>query len=222
MPTNPRVARLADVAAERLDLCDFLETLDDRDWQVRSLCAEWTVHDVLAHLTLSHRQTLRATLAHAVLARGSFDAAEAMWAQEIAAEHTPAELIALLRSTAAVDHRVPLSGPLDPLTDVLVHWQDIARPLGHRREMQPDRVRPALEHVWTSGFYGRAARVFAGLRVVATDADWTNGDGGPEVRGPIGDLLLLATGRPAGLDALVGPGLRDAITRMRGLGRTTV
>ena len=222
MPTNPRVARLADVAAERLDLCDFLETLDDQDWQVRSLCPEWTVHDVVAHLTLAHRQTFRATLAHAVLARGSFDKAEAMWGHEISAEHSPTELIALLRRTAAVDHRVPLSSPLDPLTDVLVHWQDIARPLGHRREMRPDRVRPALDHVWASGFYGRADKVFTGLRMVATDADWTRGDGGPEVRGPIGDLLLLATGRRAGLDNLSGPGLREAFTRLRGRGFTTV
>ncbi|MCZ2858684.1 maleylpyruvate isomerase family mycothiol-dependent enzyme [Blastococcus sp. VKM Ac-2987] len=212
MPASrrPRVALLAHVAAERHDLCDYLETLDDRDWQVRSLCPAWTVHDLLAHLTLSHRQTLRATLAHVVLARGDLDRAEAEWAHELSAEHSPAELIALLRETAAVDHRVPLSGPLDPLTDVLVHGQDIARPLGHRREMRPDRALPALRHVWSNGFYGRPGKRFAGLRMVATDADWSAGTDGPEVRGAVGDLLLLATGRAAGLDGLSGPGVGAA------------
>ncbi|MGY2067112.1 maleylpyruvate isomerase family mycothiol-dependent enzyme [Blastococcus sp. SYSU DS0619] len=212
MPASPkpRVARLADVAAERHDLCDYLQTLDDDDWHVRSLCPEWTVHDVLAHLTLSHRQTLRATLAHVVLARGSFDRAEAEWAHELSAEHSPAELIALLRETAAVDHRVPLSGPLDPLTDILVHGQDVCRPLGHRREMRPDRALAALGHVWANGFYGRPDTRFAKLRLVATDADWSAGTDGPEVSGPAGDLLLLATGRPAGLDGLSGPGVGAA------------
>ncbi|MGY1849629.1 MULTISPECIES: maleylpyruvate isomerase family mycothiol-dependent enzyme [unclassified Blastococcus] len=214
MPKRPRVAMLAAVAAERLDLCDDLETLDERDWATPSLCRGWTVHHVLAHLTLAHRQTLRATLAHAVLARGDFDRTELMWAHEISAEHPPAELIALLRATAAVDHRVPLSSPLDPLTDVLVHGQDIARPLGLRRAMRPDRVVPALDHVWRSGFYGRPERRFAGLRFVATDVDWAAGAGCREVHGPVGDLLLLATGRPAALDALSGPGLAEAAERV--------
>lgn len=218
MPTRPRVALLDDVAAERRDLCDFLDTLDPDEWRTPSLCPGWTVHDVLAHLTLSHRQTFLATLAHGVLARGDFDRAELLWAHEISAEQSPAELIAVLRSTAAVDHRVPLSGPLDPLTDVLVHWQDIARPLGRRREMRPDRVVPALEHVWTNGFYGRPERLFAGLHLVATDTDWSAGSGCREVRGPIGDLLLLATGRPAALDNLSGPGLDDAAALVRGRG----
>ncbi|MGW5136931.1 hypothetical protein [Streptomyces sp. NPDC004135] len=32
-------------------------------------------------------------------------------------------------------------------------------------------------------------------RLVATDIDWTCG-AGPEIRGPVGALLLLLTGRP--------------------------
>ncbi|MGY1815547.1 maleylpyruvate isomerase family mycothiol-dependent enzyme [Blastococcus sp. SYSU D00820] len=212
MPRHPRVGMLADVAAERSDLCDFLESLDEADWQVRSLCPAWTVHDVLAHLTLSHRQTLLATLVQVVRARGSFDAAEAAWARRLAAAHRPAELIALLRATADVDHRVPLSGPLDPLTDVLVHGQDIARPLGWRREVPPERAVPALQHVWGNAFYGRADRRFAGLRFVATDADWSAGEG-PVVRGPAGSLLLVATGRAAGLAELTGPGRNDVAAR---------
>ena len=53
---------------------------------------------------------------------------------------------------------------------------------------------------------------FAGVRAVATDADWARGEG-PEVRGPIGELLLVATGRAAGLDALSGPGAAEVARR---------
>ena len=46
----------------------------------------------------------------------------------------------------------------------------------------------------------------AGLRFVATDIDWSAGDG-PEVRGPTMSLILGMVGRRAALDDLDGPGL---------------
>ncbi|MDF2979478.1 MAG: hypothetical protein K0S40_4206 [Actinomycetospora sp.] len=51
-------------------------------------------------------------------------------------------------------------------------------------------------------------------RAQATDADRSAGDGDREVRGPAGELLLVATGRPAGLAALEGPGVEDAAARL--------
>lgn len=215
-PRSPsRVHMLADVQAERLDLADLLESLDDRDWTVGSLCPGWTVRDVVAHLTLSTRQTVRATVARVVRARGSFDRAEADWARERAAEFGPADLISQLRATAGLDYRLGVSRPLDPLVDIVVHGQDIARPLGRQREMLPARVAPALDHVWSSAFYGRPDKRFGGLRLVATDAEWSSGEGPREVRGPIGDLLMLATGRAAGLAGLTGRGVEEAAARTR-------
>lgn len=67
---------------------------------------------------------------------------------------------------------------------------------------------PALDFVVATTFYGAAQRP-AGLRLVATDTDRTFGDGDREVRGPVRELLLVATGRRAGLDALDGPGVED-------------
>ncbi|WP_051737603.1 maleylpyruvate isomerase family mycothiol-dependent enzyme [Pseudonocardia halophobica] len=96
--------------------------------------------------------------------------------------------------------------------DMLVHGQDIARPLGRPREMPAPAVAAALDHAWGSSFYGARKR-FAGLRLRATDPDWSAGEG-EEVRGPAADLLLLATGRPAGLDALDGPGVTQAAARV--------
>ena len=51
-----RVAMAPDVEAERLDLADLLDTLDDLEWRAQSLCAGWTVRDVVAHLTLADRE----------------------------------------------------------------------------------------------------------------------------------------------------------------------
>ncbi|MEU0487157.1 maleylpyruvate isomerase family mycothiol-dependent enzyme [Streptosporangium sp. NPDC006013] len=197
---------LAWVKAERLSLADFLDDLDDHEWKAASLCSGWTVHDVAAHLTLSTRTTLLGTIKGMIRARGDWERMEADLARERAARFGPAELIAQFRETAGSPRRAPGSAPLDPLTDVLVHGQDIARPLGRVREMPAERTVAVLDHVWRSFFYGARKR-FRGTRPVATDLDWSAGEGPDEVRGPAADLLLLATGRAAGLAGLSGPGV---------------
>lgn len=45
-----------------------------------------------------------------------------------------------------------------------------------------------------------------GLRLAATDVNWTTGDG-PDVNGPGEALLMAIAGRPHALDELSGPGL---------------
>lgn len=105
------------------------------------------------------------------------------------------------------------AGRLDPLVDILVHGQDIVRPLGRRRVMPVERVVPALDHVWMSPFLGTPKR-FAGIRFEATDVDWARGEGAHELRGPAGELLLVATGRPAGLAGVIGPAVADARERL--------
>ncbi|WP_369216134.1 maleylpyruvate isomerase family mycothiol-dependent enzyme [Streptomyces flavofungini] len=197
---------LAWTRTERLSLADFLGTLGDEEWKAASLCTGWTVHDVVAHLTLSTRATLLGTLKGAVRARGNWERMERDAARERAARYSPAELTAQFRETAGSARRAPLSAPLDPLTDVLVHGQDIARPLGRARPMPVEQTVAALAHVVASPFYGARGRL-RGVRLVATDADWSTGTAaGEEARGPAGDLLLLATGRPAGLAGVAGPG----------------
>ncbi|MCK2238582.1 MULTISPECIES: maleylpyruvate isomerase family mycothiol-dependent enzyme [unclassified Crossiella] len=190
---------------QRLHLADFLESLPESEWQARSLCPEWTVYEVAAHMTISTRMTFVGLAKAAIRARGSFDRMEATLAIERAARFSPAELIAQVREHAGSAKRTPGSGLLDPLTDALVHTQDIARPLGRVRVMPVEPTVAALEHVLKSAFYGARKR-FRGLRLVATDAEWISGEGADEVRGPVGELLLLATGRAAGLAGLSGAG----------------
>ncbi|MFB6725279.1 maleylpyruvate isomerase family mycothiol-dependent enzyme [Kribbella sp. NPDC056345] len=182
------------IEAERLDLADFLDTLTDADWRVPSLCPAWTVHDVVAHLTLSTRTTLSDVLRGAIRARGNWERMEADAAVERAARFTPAELIAQFRETAASTKRSPGSKPLDTLTDALVHGQDIAIPLGRERQMPLDLAQAALDHVLKSPFYGARKR-FRGTRLIATNTDWSAGTGSTELRAPVQDLLLVATGR---------------------------
>jgi hypothetical protein len=108
---------------------------------------------------------------------------------------------------------------LETLTDILVHSQDIAMPLGLDLAMEPAPSALAATRRWdTRGTWLATVNrrlPLEGYRLVATDVDWSRGDG-PEVTGPVGALLLLLTGRTAALERLTGAGaqaLRSARTR---------
>ena len=70
-----------------------------------------------------------------------------------------------------------------------------------------------LDFVKGSSFvYGAKKRV-AGLQLVATDMDWTHGDG-PEVRGTGEALLMILNGRKDALKDVEGPGKETLAARM--------
>ena len=102
------------------------------------------------------------------------------------------------------------------LFDILVHGQDIALPLGLRRDMPVEAARAGATRVWTMGWPFWAQRRLRGLRLTATDIAWTVGNGA-DVHGPIDALLLLLTGRSAALSRLAGHGVADGSV---GPGRT--
>jgi len=99
------------------------------------------------------------------------------------------------------------------LFDVLVHAQDIAIPLGRDYPMPPEAARAGADRVWTMGWPFWARRRLRGVRLLATDIDWSAG-AGAELRGPIGMLLLLLTARTTtALPQPSGPGVRTVTER---------
>jgi hypothetical protein len=55
-------------------------------------------------------------------------------------------------------------------------------------------------------------RRIEGLRLVASDLDWSTGDG-PEVTGPMASLVMVMTGRAQAAGALEGEGLGTLVGR---------
>lgn len=200
------------VRAERLSLCDLLEELDPGEWVTPSLCAGWRVQEVVAHLTVTTRARLPMVVREALRARGNFDRMADTLARRRAAGFPPQELVRQLRESAESSRRMPGSGPMDPLMDLVIHGQDIVRPLGRVRSI-PTEVGPAvLSYVAGNRMLGAPGRL-AGLELVATDADWSTGEG-DQVCGATADLLLVATGRRAGLDQLTGQGVARLASRL--------
>ncbi len=179
---------------QRLELCSILERLKPEEWKTSSLCDGWTVRDVVGHLTLATSETMRDMIVGMIKARGNFDRMTRDTAIDQAKQFEPAALIEQIRSTAGSIRRAPMSSPLDPLTDIIVHTQDIVRPLGQSYSPNVEHVILALDHAANSRWYGGLKR-FNDLRLEATDADWAVGAGQEVVTGPAIDLLLIATGR---------------------------
>ncbi|EMD26678.1 maleylpyruvate isomerase family mycothiol-dependent enzyme [Amycolatopsis azurea] len=196
---------LAWTETARLSFAELLEGLDEKDWSAKTLCTEWTVHALAAHLAQTTRNRLKDTLVGIVKARGNWDRMNVDQAIAYGTRFSPAELVAQIREDAGSPRRSPGAKPIDPLADVLIHGQDVARPLGIARPMPEKPAIASLEHLLVSPFWGAKKRC-RDLRLIATDAEWSGGAGSEEVRGPLVDLLLAVSGRSAGLAALSGPG----------------
>jgi uncharacterized protein (TIGR03083 family) len=121
------------------------------------------------------------------------------------ADRPGADLVAELREHAASRRLPVVTNYRNILFDVLVHAQDVAVPLSRDLPMPVEAARIGAQRVWTMGWPFWARRRLRSFGLVATDTDWSAGDGAL-VEGPIAALLLLLTGRTALLDRLSGPG----------------
>ncbi|WP_406066407.1 maleylpyruvate isomerase family mycothiol-dependent enzyme [Streptomyces sp. NBC_01077] len=193
------------VHAERAALIDELTDLDAEKWRKPSLCAGWTVHDVLAHLVDNARTTRLGFVRGMVVARFDFDRQNTRGVERERGT-APRETLERFRRVASRTSAPP--GPLDSrLVEEIVHGEDIRRPLGLARSYPPQAVSRSLRlQARTPASFGGAKELLTRVRLTATDADLTVGTG-PEVNGPALSLLLSVMGRRAALDDLRGPGV---------------
>lgn len=188
---------------ERADLADFLATLTPEQWDGATLCTRWGVRDVVAHV-ISYEELSTIGLVGRFLRGGlAPDRVNAVGVRDYA-DRRPDELVALLR-----DHLTPRGlttgfGGRIALTDGLIHHQDIRRALDQPRTIPVERLRVALDFGRTAPTIHARSRI-RGLRLVATDLDWSTGDG-PLVEGPAEPLLMAIAGRRT-TDELSGPGV---------------
>jgi len=195
---------LALATAERHDLADLLDTLTDDEWATPSLCEDWSVRDVVAHVISYEHLGWPGAIGRMARARFNGERANAIGLRE-ASDASPADLVRTLRDHARPRGLTSGFGGRIGLTDGVIHHQDIRRPLGRPRIVPAERLLVALDFSLRAPPLPSRTKV-RGLRLVATDLDWTTGDG-PEVRGPAEALLLTIAGRPAALADLSGPGL---------------
>ena len=198
------------IEAERRSLAALLAGLSRDQWETPSLCERWRVRDVAAHVAMTPAgapttwQIVRGVArARGDLWRFGCDVAVA-WGDARSTD----DIVAILGEQASSRSMPVVTNAQNILLDALVHGQDITVPLGLDHPVPTDAGLAAFHRVWSMGWPFHARRRLAGVTLIATDAELVVGDG-PEVRGRLADLLLLAPARTDAARArLSGPGTR--------------
>lgn len=185
----------------------MLEGLTSEQLAMPTLCDGWTPHLLAAHLVTFIDIPLPKFMFNVAMARGDFDAASVKMAAKIG-ERPTSDLIATLREKAAQRAKMPGFPPEITVADAVVHQQDVRRALNLDGQPDPELVRTGLDFITAS----KKAKLLVeqkglldGLRLEATDLDWSFGDGAL-VSGSAEAILLGCLRRPT-LDELTGDGV---------------
>ncbi|MGB9227585.1 maleylpyruvate isomerase family mycothiol-dependent enzyme [Mycobacterium sp.] len=196
--------------AERAALADDLAGLYDAQWAQPSLCGRWVVEEVVAHLTAAASIGPLRWFASVLGARFDFE----LHNERRLAEHrgaTPAETLERFRRVVA-STTAPLGPTAAFLGEVIVHAQDIRRPLGLPRTPSVDVVTPVARFCARRDFAVPSHSAIKGLRLEATDGSFATGTG-PLVTGTTLALTMAMAGRGAYCDDLAGPGVPELRAR---------
>jgi uncharacterized protein (TIGR03083 family) len=192
------------VFSERRALAHDLASLSEAQWSTPSLCSEWTVRDVLAHMTGTAKITPGSFFPKFVGSGFSFGRLQA---KSIAEERGVSGADTLTHFEGVINsEKRPPGGKNVMLGETIVHAEDIRRSLGLRHDYPTDALVEVADFYKRSNFVMGSKRRIDGVALRATDAKWSNGTG-PEVSGPMVALLMALTGRKAALDELSGEGV---------------
>jgi uncharacterized protein (TIGR03083 family) len=210
------------IAAHRRALAEALSDLPAGQWQGVSLCAGWTPAHVLAHQTMPFRVTEAEFMAGMQQCGGDFTKFSDEIAERDSSNIPPAELVGVLRDNAENPWAPPGGGLSGALSHDVIHGLDMTWLLGSAYEIPAEAmtnvlgsitgplvladdavvaidVEPGAERTTVFGF------PLDGIKVIATDLDWSAGRG-PELRGRGRDLLPLLAGRKIPRELFSGPG----------------
>lgn len=198
------------IHAERAALADDLSTLDHHQWQQPTLSSDWTVEEVVAHLTAGASTGLWGWVKSIIGAGFNADRHN----ERRLAEHlgeTPDETLAGFR--AVVDSTtVPTRHLPAWLGEVVIHGEDIRQPLGLHRGYPDEVLQILLRFLESSNFTVPSKARARGLTLIATDLNqWVGA--GPEVEGRAIDLIMAMSGRRVPLERFSGPGVYDLDAR---------
>jgi uncharacterized protein (TIGR03083 family) len=198
------------ILAERAALAADLARLAGQRWATRSLCDQFTVREVLAHLTAGASLNPVRWMAGVIRCRFDFDRQVAMrLAEHLGA--TPAETLARFRRVVTSTTRPPVP-IVAMLGETIVHGEDIRRPLGMHRDYPVTTLTTVADYYQGSDLPVRTRSRARGLSLTATDGPFTAGVG-PRVSGTTLALVMAMAGRAPYCDELDGDGV--AILRER-------
>jgi uncharacterized protein (TIGR03083 family) len=199
-----------DVHQERRALFELLETLTLEQWDIPSLCAEWRVRDVVGHMVSETQMTVTRAARGFIASRFRINRYIAKDGRQRGTAPI-AKLLEDFRGAVLARTHLPGLSSLSMLEDIVIHQMDIRLPLERYRDIPRQRMTAVATDLSTNRFFP-GPKLLQGIRAIATDAEWSAGEG-LDVTGPIEALILTLAGRFVSLDQLKGDGA--ATLRMR-------
>lgn len=202
---------------ERQALCDLAQTLDAA---APTLCGDWDLSALLAHLIVRERRPLSAA---GIMVPRLAGVTERAMARE-AAKGVPA-MVATLRQRPWTPYSLPVVERFAQTLEYFVHHEDIrrAQPGWAPRSLPTPDIDELWDLVSRSGaFLGRGLPVpvrLARADRTGTSAAFKKGDDPVVVTGPVGELVMWVFGRGEVRD-LTFDGPPDAVTRLKGSDRS--
>jgi len=126
------------IHTERAALAADLEPLNDPAWQTQSLCEDWTVRDVVAHMTGTAKISPGSFFGKIISSGFSLKKLQEKDIAELKGT-APADTLANFKAEVNSSKHPP--GPTDTwLGEVIVHSEDVRRPLGIKHEYPVDAL----------------------------------------------------------------------------------
>lgn len=119
----------ATIDEQRASLCDLLDGLSPEQWDHPSLCEGWRVREVAAHLTMAHSgpgEVLPWLVRGGFTFNGMIDRSARARAEVLSTD----QIIARIRGFVGSRRHAVGTTHIEPMLDIMVHGQDIARPHG--------------------------------------------------------------------------------------------
>jgi uncharacterized protein (TIGR03083 family) len=173
-------------------LADLLTASPVETWDVPSLCENWLVRHVVAHVTMPARLTPEQFGAEMAAAGGDFTVLSDTVATRDASLPV-AELLAQLRSPRLHAWQPPGGGALGALSHAVIHSLDVTIALD-RPPVAPAEAATAVLDQLTAASGTTFGVNLTGIRLKAADTDWSWGNG-QLIRADSGSLVALLSGR---------------------------
>ena len=204
-------ASWANAATARREFADLIEGLTEEQLNQPSLCAGWSIRDVAGHAVSFIDMSLPTMMFSMAKAGFNVDKAWTKNAKKYGAQPV-ADIVSKLREHAAKPSAMKSFPAELTTTDMAVHAQDVRRALGIDTKPSDAVLLEALNFCTThaKGKMQVPNDDIAGLRLEATDLDWSWGSG-KLVSGPA-EAVLMGINRRDVSSELSGDGVADLPT----------
>ena len=192
-------------------LVDDLSELEPQAWRSPTLCGEWDVEEVVAHLGAAATTTRLGWIRSMVGARFDTDVHNRRRLEEFRGAD-PGETFERFRRVGPIV--LPVKSSPAGLGELLVHAEDIRKPLGLRHSPDAEGLLAVARFFATKDFAVNSKTLVKGLALEATDADFRE-SAGPELRGPLLSLVMVMAGRRPFLADLDGDGVPELTRRLQ-------